>query len=76
MICSNIHDDTDNPPNIPAFSRKDSFVDAIEGAAVAFANAVSKTNGSPKHDQFHMSSSSTSPGKTVISHIKHFEQLV
>ena len=49
MMSANLHDDTENPPNIPAFlnatpkkSRKDSFTDAIEGAAVAFANAVSK----------------------------------
>ena len=49
MMSANLHDDTENPPNIPAFSnatpkksRKDLFTDAIEGAAVAFANAVSK----------------------------------
>ena len=69
MICSNTHDDTDNIPNIPAFSssaakklRKDSLVKAIEGAAVTFANTVSRTNGSPKCDQLPVSSSSTSPG--------------
>ena len=49
MIGTNLHDDTENPPNISAFSnvttkksRKDSFTDAIERVAAAFATAVSK----------------------------------
>ena len=80
MICSNIYDDTDNPPSIPAFTsssvakkvKKDSFADAIEGAAIAFAIVVSKPNDSPKHDSGTPLSSAISPGKTVELRLKHF----
>jgi len=51
--------DTDNPPNIPAFStfifkktQKDTLADAMEGEAVAFANVVSykdDTSGKKEH---------------------------
>ena len=47
MIASNIHDDYDNPPAIPAFSppvpkkpRKENMCEAMTGAAVAFVNAI------------------------------------
>ena len=86
MICANIHEDTDNPPNIPAFStmpskkpRKNTFADAIEGAAVAFANAVShKDDSSGKKGHVCCGDSpgpAVSPGKTVELRMKHFEQL-
>ena len=83
MICSNIHDDTDSPPNIPAFTtssvtkkaRKDSFANAMEGTAVAFANAVSKPNNSPRRDSSTPLPSAISPGKMVELRMKHFEQL-
>ena len=49
MIDANLHDDTENPPNIPGFlnitpkkPRKDLLADAIEGAAVAFTGVVPK----------------------------------
>ena len=78
MICANIHEDTDNPPNIPAFStmpskkpRKNTFADAIEGAAVAFANAVShKDDSSGKKGHVCCGDSpgpAVSPGKTGIT---------
>ena len=87
MICANLHDDTENPPNIPAFSsitpkkpRKDSLADAIEGAAVAFASVVSKgqTNDlcNEKTSCDHpLTLSTISPGKTVELRMKNYEQL-
>jgi len=57
-------------------ARKDSFADAIEGAAVAFANAVSKPNNSPKClDSGTPLSSAISPGKTMELRMRNFEQL-
>ena len=84
MVCANLHDDTDNPPNVPAFSnvtkkpKKDSLANAIEGAAVAFANVVSKGQAAdlPTTTSNHpLISSAISPGKTVELRMKHFEQL-
>ena len=88
MICANLHDDTENPPNIPAFStvtpkkpRKDSLADAIEGAAVAFASAVSKkgeTNDLCKEKascDHSLTLSAISPGKTVELCMKNYKQL-
>ena len=53
MICSGCHDDYDTAPSLPAFSstvpnskrRKDTLSEALTGAAVAFAKAVT---GSPQ----------------------------
>ena len=61
----------------------DSFADAIEGAAVAFANAVSKGQPNDLSNEKCMSnprdhpllSLAISPGKTVELRMKHFEQL-
>ena len=84
MICANLHEDTENPPNIPAFSnvskkpKKDSLTNAIEGAAVAFANVVSKgqaTDLPTSTSNNPLVSSAISPGKTVELRMKHFEQL-
>ena len=53
MICSNLHEVMENPPDIPAFfgsvpkkSRKESVTDVLAGAALAFAKAFTseKTN--------------------------------
>ena len=81
MIASEIHDDYDNPPNIPAFSppapkkpRKESMCEAMTGAAVAIVNAIRDPSSlSP-------SSSSTkglgiSPRKSVELRMKNYEQL-
>lgn len=86
MMSANLHDDIDNPPNIPAFSnvtlkkaRKDLFADAIEGAAVAFANTVSK--GKPINDlstekvSIPLVPSAISPGKTVELRIEQLRYL-
>ena len=44
MISSGLHDDYDNPPNIPAFSSKrackDSLSDTVSGASVAIVEAL------------------------------------
>ena len=51
MICSGCHDDYDTAPSLPAFSstvpkkQKNALSEALTGAAVAFAKAVS---GSPQ----------------------------
>ena len=51
MICSGCHDDYDTAPSLPAFSstvpkkQKDTLSEALTGAAVVFAKAVS---GSPQ----------------------------
>ena len=51
MISSGLHDDYDNPPNIPAFSgnanqrpRNDSLSDTVSGAAVAIVEALQGKN--------------------------------
>jgi len=50
-IVSGVHSDYDNPPDCPAFSgtapkraRRESFSDAISGAAVAIVKALSEKN--------------------------------
>ena len=48
MITSNLHESTDEPPNIPAFGatskkpKRDSFSQALNGAAVAFTDMLAK----------------------------------
>ena len=96
MICSGCHDDYDNVPAIPAFSstlpkkqRKDTLSEALTGAAVAFAKAVS--GGTPdkgvgqsvpsQETPAHIAGTSNtimpgvSPGKAVDLRMKNYEQL-
>ena len=61
MICSGLHDDFDNPPDILAFTgvtpkkpRKESLTDTFTGAATAFAQSFQceqnkSKDDSPKH---------------------------
>ena len=84
MMASNLHDSLDDPPNVPAFSgstpkksRQQSFSDAISGAAVAFAKALSK---SPRATVNECSSrieeaKHASPRTVVELRMKNFKQL-
>ena len=95
MICSGCHDDYDNAPCVPAFTstvpkkpRKDNLSEALSGAAVAFAKAIS--GGTPEkaitqsmHQESPASTPGTgnaimpgvSPGKAVDLRMKNYEQL-
>ena len=83
MVCSNIHEDLDNPPNIPAFSGKtnrksqpESISDAIGGAAVAIVKAL-KSDVEPRSAVSHSVpvTSRVSPAKSVELRMKSYEQL-
>ena len=91
-ICSQQHSSYDDPPDLPAFKesepkkRKESLSDALAGAAVAFASAVTGTNKPPDHDSTKgaaadrvslesASGACVSPGKAVELRMKNFEQL-
>lgn len=89
MICSDLHDDYDNPPDIPAFSsvtpkrpRKESLSDAITGAAVAFAQVLQPDNKKTVTEQptviataVPSTGAGISPGKCIDLRMKNFEQL-
>ena len=79
MISSGLHDDYDKPPDIPAFTggtpkrpRRD-MMDAISGAAIAFADAISKKQEVPA--TVSPVSSGISPSKSVELRMKNYEQL-
>ena len=90
MIANSLHDDFEEPPNIPAFSsvskrpRQQSVTSAISGAAITLAKAL---GGTPKEDAKDTSSIPTttptssyrqtglSPGKAVELRMKNYEQL-
>ena len=87
MIVAGIHDDYNNPPNIPAFTgslskrpRRDSLTDVLSGAAVAFADAM-KENRSP-NGSFASEKSASSPYQSYVSpseaidlRMKNYQQL-
>ncbi|SMN02472.1 hypothetical protein SPONN_1129 [uncultured Candidatus Thioglobus sp.] len=72
MICSNLHESTEEPPKIPAFSvcntkkPKQDLASALTGAAVAFTKSFGSANAS---------TSNPSPYNSVDMHIKCFEQI-
>ena len=73
-IASGLHDDYDNPPKSPAFSsaaprraRKESLSEAIGGAAVAIAKALSTDPKAKKEDAGEGSQSSGTLGPGVSS---------
>lgn len=92
-ICSDQHKDYEEPPALPAFKdsepkkRKESLTDALAGAAVAFATAVSggkdqshSTQAQRDHDTNSPFTSSgpvpaVSPGKAVELRMKNYQQL-
>ena len=89
MIASNLHDDLEKPPDIPAFSgvtpkrpRKESMTDALTGAAVAFAKTFSSSNiqqakltDSVQAQVSPSTSTGISPAKAVELRGKNFQQL-
>ena len=95
MICSGCHDDYDTVPCIPAFAssalkkprKGESLSEALTGAAVAFAKAVSgstpeKAIAQGVHQESSASTPGTSnamsgvsPGKAVDLKMKSYEQL-
>ena len=88
MVASNLHEDRDHPPDIPAFSgstpkrsrQQESFSDAIGGAAVAIvkalsAEAPSKVNDPTVTPRQLPTAAGVSPSKSVELRMKNFEQL-
>ncbi len=83
MVSSNIHDTTEDPPNIPAFNgrlikkpRQESITTAISGAAAAIAQVFSGTPSSPcSSTNTEAVRSGISPGKAVELRMKYLEQL-
>ena len=86
MISSNLHDDMEKPPDIPAFSgappkrpRKESVTDALTGAAVALAKTISGSSSVQWSSDSVQASPSTvvalSPAKAFELRGKNFEQL-
>ena len=86
MLCSNLHEDMENPPDIPAFSgsvpkkpRKESVTDVLAGAAVAFAKAFSNEKANQTSESASVShspvTSGVSPSKAIELRMKNFEQL-
>jgi hypothetical protein len=80
IISSNLHESTDEPPNIPAFCRsapkkvKQDLTSALSGAAVAFANVVGKANGD-KACSPPQATSNGCPSTLVDVRMKNYEQL-
>lgn len=84
-ICGNLHDDMDNPPDLPAFRgnnqtpkkpHRESLSDALTGAAVAFAHAFKSQNATEApHLPDSVTTVGVSPGKAVELRMKNFEQL-
>ena len=89
MICSNLHDDYDQPPDIPAFSgttpkrpRKESLGGALTEVAVAITKAITGSNDKGKEQTASspsithpLLSAGVSPGKAVELRMRNFEQL-
>ena len=80
MICGGLHDDYDEPPNVPAFNlerkrpRRENVSDALAGAATAICKALSPA--STVSDSCSSQNISTfSPTKTVTLRMKNYEQL-
>lgn len=83
MIASGLHDDLDNPPDVPAFSsnepkrrRRESLSETLTDAAVAFAKTISggKENEAQQATKC-PSDVGLSPGKRIELRMKNLEQL-
>ena len=90
-ICSDQHKDYEEPPDLPAFKdpepkkRKESLSDALAGAAVAFATAMSGSKDQahstqPRRDRdtdnlFTGPVPAVSPSKAVELRMKNYQQL-
>ena len=83
MISSSLHEDYYEPQDIPAFSgncckrsRRDSLSDSLSGAAVAFANALSKgySTDKDKHS-IQLTTEVVSSSQAIDLRMKNYEQL-
>lgn len=85
-ISTEHHSSYEDPPDLPAFKepetkkRKESLTDALAGAAVAFASAMSGGSQNQVCRSAHLQESgpsvaAVSPGKTVELRMKNYEQL-
>ena len=85
-IGSDQHKDYEEPPDLPTFKdpepkkRKESLSDALAGAAVGFATAMSGSKDQshstqPRHDTFSGPVPAVSPGKAVELRMKNYQQL-
>ena len=78
-----MHDDFENPPDLPAFrnetpkkAKHESLSDALTGAAVAFAHAFKgNTSLAQSPSEMPITAVGMSPGKAVDLRMKNFEQL-
>ena len=84
MVASNLHDDYETPPTIPAFMstprkpRSPSLSTVIGGAAAAFAKALGENSQQDREGSGSVlggPSVSVSPGKAVDLRMKNYEQL-
>ena len=81
MVNTNLHDDLDNPPAIPAFasiprkSRSPSLSTVISGAATAVAKALGESPEHRKEGGAAGPSVGVSPGKAVDLRMKNYQQL-
>ena len=84
MVTTNLHDDLDNPPAIPAFtstprkSRSPSLSTVISGAATAVTKALGEGSEQKKEGDSCTSAGSSagvSPGKAVDLRMKNYQQL-
>lgn len=85
-VSSKIHDDLDNPPDLPAFrnetgpkkpAKKETLTDALTGAVIAFTNKYnSESTRSPQRTSNPPTQPvGISPGRSVELRMKNFEQL-
>ena len=82
MVASNLHEDLDTPPAIPAFSstprrpHSPSLATVISGAATAFAKALGENSQQDKEgSNVSGTSIGVSPGKAVDLRMKNYQQL-
>ncbi len=82
MISTGLHNDFDEPPEIPVFqgstpkrARRESLSDAISGAAVAFADSLKGRNENQSPASTSVLASGISPGRSVELRMKNYEQL-
>ena len=74
MVSNDLHDDLEEPPNIPAFSstpkrsRQPSVSGAISGAAIAITKAL---GGAPMEDKSRGCRAGVSPGKAIELRMKN-----
>ena len=79
MITSNLHDSTEEPPNVPMFGGASSYKkhrsSPLTEAAIAFANHLSGSKTSDSVDQQTPAPAIVSPGRAVDLRMKNLEQL-